>query len=96
MFIFNTNHYYHHIPSFFSACHVSLSLQVNAAVSFQNNLAIESTNTSSQAMTQHRSSVSKQQLSDNFREPSFEVYELSVSDLGIVFHSWKTLNKGGE
>jgi len=75
---------------------LSLSLQVNAAVSFQNNLAIESTNTSSQAMTQHRSSVSKQQLSDNYREPSFEVYELSVSDLGIVFHSWKTLNKGGE
>lgn len=75
---------------------LSLSLQVNAAVSFQNNLAIESTNTTSQAMTQHRSSVSKQQLSDNYREPSFEVYELSVSDLGIVFHSWKTLNKGGE
>ena len=68
-------------------------------MSFQNNLAIESTNTSSHAtaaMTQHRSSVSKQQLSDNYREPSFEVYELSVSDLGIVFHSWKTLNKGGE
>ena len=65
-------------------------------MSFQNNLAIESTNTSSQAMAQHRSIVSKQQLSDNYREPSFEVYELSVSDLGIVFHSWKTLNKGGE
>jgi len=26
MFIFDTYHYYHHIPSFFSACHVSLSL----------------------------------------------------------------------
>lgn len=74
---------------------------MNAAVSFQNSLAIESTNPSSNAAaarTQHRSSssVSKQQLSDDFREPSFEVYELLVTDLSIVFHSWKTLNKGGE
>jgi hypothetical protein len=68
---------------------------VNAAVSFQNSLAIENTNTSSHTTTSS-SSVSKQQLSDDFREPSFEVYELSVSDLSVVFHSWKTLNKGGE
>ena len=79
-------------------------MKVNAAVSFQNSLAIENTSSpTAAAMAQHRSNNSsssvskgKQQLSDDFREPSFEVFELSVMDLDIVFHSWKTLNKGGE
>jgi len=65
------------------------SPKVNAAVSFQNSLAIGST--SSHAASYNRS-VSKQQ--PDCKEPSFEVYELSVADLSIVFHSWKTLNKG--